>query len=189
MRNTELTVKINERAAKDCISAERIHRGEGFMIATPDRAGGYCIAANYIAKAIATGKAAGRIDKAFLKPVSEPKNIDFSFNVSVPDTTRFMLVALLLANGWSLAGKVNGTTIKVVPATTIKTLRGLQQRLTTFDNIVAQAGADIKKAQIYIDGVTMKTYKNSFDCYAKYDSLTVERRTTSRENWRMEKKK
>ena len=188
MRNTELTIKINERAAIDCISGERIHRGDGFMIATPDRAGGYCIAAGYLAKAVTTGKAEGRIDKALLKPVSEPKNIDFSFNVSVPNKNRFELVSLLLANGWSLAGKVNGTTIKVVPAATIKTLRGLQQRLTTFDNIIAQAGADIKKAQIYIDGVTMKTYKNSFDCYSKYDSLATERRTTSRENWRMEKK-
>ena len=189
MRNTELTIKINERAAKDCISAERIHRGDGFMIATPDRAGGYCIASGYIAKAVTTGKAEGRIDRALLKPVSEPKNIDFSFNVSVPTENRFELVALLLANGWSLAGKVNGTTIKVVPAAAIKTLRGLQQRLTTFDNIIAQSGADIKKAKIYIDGVVMNKYKNSFDCYATYDSLTIERRTTSRENWRMDKKK
>lgn len=189
MRNTELTIKINERTAKDCISAERIHRGDGYMIATPDRAGGYCIAASYLAKAVTTGKAEGRIDKALLQPVTEPKNIDFSFNVSVSNENRFMLVALLLANGWSLAGKVNGTAIKVVPAAAIKTLRGLQQRLTTFDNIIAQSGADIKKAQIYIDGVTMYKYKNSFDCYSTYDSLTVERRTTSRENWRMEKKK
>ena len=189
MRNIELTIKVNERVARDCISGERIHRGDGFMVATPDRAGGYCINAGYLAKAVTTGKAEGRIDRALLKPVSEPKNIDFSFNVSAPSAKRFELVALLLANGWSLAGKVNGTTLKVIPAATIKTLRGLQQRLTTFDNIIAQAGADIKKAQIYIDGVTMNKYKNSFDCYSKYDSLAVERRTTSRENWRMEKKK
>ena len=187
MRNKDFTIKTNARRAMCSITGESCHRGDAYMVETPDRLGGYGISKAYFAQVLKNGKGAGRPDNA--QDVTEPHNIQIEFNIALGDETAALL--LLLANGWTIVKRTGRAQYRIKPAVPVQSCRGLQQWLTTFDRIVAQTGSEVKKTVFTIDGQGLPEgvrYTDSLTAYASYDRLTLDRRTTTRENPQLAKK-
>lgn len=175
----------NGRPATCVSTGVKCPKGTAYMIPTQRCDGGKAISVAAFDEFLKTGKLEGskhRPDK-----VSEPHDIFMEFTISVPNADRDWFVAKLVVEGWSIVGKVNQVTYKVRPAKPFLTCRGLQQALTTFDNIVADNNAKITKFSSVVDGKTIPEYVDSYTYYQKVDETCRERKTTIRENRLIEK--
>lgn len=180
MKDKNIYIKDNARTAKCSITGIKCAKGTAYMIPVPACEGGKAISKEYFEQFLATGKASGRICKA--QKASEPHDIQMEFIVNVPAHNIETYALYMLVNGWDFIGKVNKTAYRVKPTNPFITCRGLQQAMTTFDNINADNGVKISKFTCTVDGVVIPKYEDSFTFYQQVDETCKFRKTTIREN-------
>lgn len=180
MKEKNIFIKDNARTAKCSITGVKCFKGEAYMVPVPACEGGKAISKEYFEQFLATGKASGRICKA--QTASEPHDIQMEFIVNVPAHNLETYALYMMVNGWDFIGKVNKTAYRVKPTTPFITCRGLQQAMTTFDNINADNGVKISKFTCTVDGTVIPKYEDSFTFYQQVDDTCRWRKTTIREN-------
>lgn len=185
MKEIRTKFGTNTKNAK-CVSTDIIcPRGTAYMVPAQRCPGGKAVSIEAFKAFEKTGKLRGSLHRP--DSVTEPHDIRMEFTISVPNTDRDWFVAKLVVEGWSIVGKVNQVTYKVRPAKPFLTCRGLQQALTTFDNIVADNNAKITKFNSVVDGKVIPEYIDSYTYYQKVDETCRERKTTIRKNRLIEK--
>lgn len=175
----------NSKPAK-CVSTDiKCPKGKAYMIPAQRCPGGKAVSLEAFKAFEKTGRLRGSLHRP--DEVTEAHEIFMEFSISVPTANIGDFSLQMAVEGWSLVGRVNQVTYKVRPAKPFLTCRGLQQALTTFDNIVADNNARITKFNSVVDGKAISEYIDSYTYYQKVDETCRERKTSKRENKLTEK--
>lgn len=170
----------NGRLATCVATDELLPEGMGIMVGTSRCRGGKAISIAALDEFIKTGKIRGSLHRP--DSVTERHNISMEFSISVPAENACKFAVQLAVEGWTVAGKINQVTYKVIPAKPFLTCRGLQKALKTFDDIVGNNGGKITKFSSVVDGIIIPEYRDCFYYYQQVDETCRYRKTAEKKS-------
>lgn len=154
--------------------------GTAIMVTTNRCKGGKAISIDALDEFIKCGKIRGSLHRP--DEVTEPHDIRMEFSISVPTANAAKFAVQLAVEGWSIAGRVNQVTYKVIPAKPFLTCRGLQKALKTFDDIVGNNGGKITKFASVVDGINIPEYGDCYRYYLQVDETCRYRKTAEKKS-------
>ena len=154
--------------------------GAAIMVKTSRCKGGKAISLKALDEFIKSGRIRGSLHRPDV--VTEPHEIMMEFSISVPTANACKFAVEMVAEGWSITGRVNQVTYKVIPAKLFLTCRGLQKALKTFDDIIGSNGGKITKFASIVDGVVIPEYGDCYRYYQQVDETCRYRKTAEKKS-------
>ena len=164
-----------------CVATDMLcPEGMAIMVKTSRCRGGKAISIEALDNFVKTGKMRGSLHRPDF--VTERHEIRMEFSISIPTASAAKFAVQLAVEGWSITGRVNQVTYKVIPAKPFLTCRGLQKALKTFDDIVGDNGGKITKFASVVDGRTIPEYRDCYYFYQQVDETCRMRKTAEKKS-------